>query len=255
MKYCVPYMTNTLMWKTADEVIIFYSDALDFTKLEKFSNQQMILDISEAILLENLEKIDIFLKKFPNARLRVNAIKSFNTIANHYPNRFFFSTIAFDWDTFTYLRSFHPTDIYIGGNLGFDLKNVATVAAYDNLSIRAYPCIPSNGSGEITGLVTDFYVRPEDIPVYDKYIQVFEFPDFGIRTQAFYDIYKGGKGYNLKNIIYGLNTDIYSEFLPPAFGFYRVSCKKKCQQDRCEYCKTAVDFANIQKEIADASSR
>lgn len=256
MKYCVPYMTQTKMHETADELIIYYSDALDPEKLSKFKNKSLILNVAGSRLEDPQDEIKIqyLLQKYANMRIRIRVDKPLKReTLEKYKGRFFANLIARDWDTFTYLNKFNPTDIYVGGNLAFDLKEVASVAAYTGTAIRVYPCIADNSYFSLLypmsddAEVTDFFIRPEDTPIYDKYIQTIEFPELGKRTEALYNIYKSGHSSpNLKNIIIGLNQDIYNKHLPRTFGFYRINCRKKCQQDKCGLCKIAANMSVLE---------
>lgn len=106
---------------------------------------------------------------------------------------------------------------------------------------------------EKTG-VYGVYIRPEDIPYYEPYVQHIEFETDGLtQERAYIRIYKKQQLWpgNLKILIPKLGIDVDNRGYDADFGKRRLSCRQRCQQrGRCRYCLTQVELINaIQNNI------
>lgn len=94
------------------------------------------------------------------------------------------------------------------------------------------------------------WIRPEDIEVYEKYIDAIEFEDCQPQKErALFRIYAEQKRWpgNIDMIITNFNYKGVNRVVLPEFGERRMTCGQKCQSGgKCRFCYLAMDFANIE---------
>jgi len=169
---------------------------------------------------------------------------------------FYFTYPIDNWDEFIGYCEEGVSDVFIVGELAFDLERVAAAAHEKNIRIRCYPNVcQTRWNGYKTGLTT-FFIRPEDLYLYEDYIDVIEFdltPNFLYQQETYYTIYFHDKKWegNLQNIIKGLKIPINNYYLlGNEFGKRRINCQKRClKNNRCNYCEVLVELA---KTIEDS---
>ena len=86
-----------------------------------------------------------------------------------------------------------------------------------------------------------FFIRPEDIFLYNKYIDVVEFFEAEKdknSLNALYNLYNKGERWAgpLKEIIKGFKGDTDSYYLFSRFGEKRLDCGKRCNVSNCSFC-------------------
>ena len=92
------------------------------------------------------------------------------------------------------------------------------------------------------------YIRPEDVELYDEYIDVIEFGDCDLKKeQALYRIYAEQKEWpgDLGMIITGLNHTGVNRMIHPDFAKRRISCRQRCKSGGvCLSCYRFLNLAN-----------
>ena len=158
---------------------------------------------------------------------------------------FFYDKIAETWDELVSLAYAGVSDIYIGSELGFEMKDVAAVCHAKDIKVRIYPNVAQTSAPfKNTSNITSFFVRPEDLQMYEKYVDIIQFFGPLDRQRVLHQIYTKGVWLgSLSDIIIGLNEDIRSAAVAPRFAEARVSCKKKCNQGKCHICNNILSFA------------
>lgn len=132
------------------------------------------------------------------------------------------------------------TDVYITGELCFNLDKVKKIVDKYNVKIRVMPNIVQH-SGFYTAphmnSMTGFWIRPNDLNLYEDYIDVIEFYGDSKKQEVLYEIYFEDKNYygNLGFVVEGL-TSIRNENMSSKFTEFRLNCGKKCQLDICHKC-------------------
>ena len=152
---------------------------------------------------------------------------------------FFFETIVTDWDTLHGYINMHPTDIYVAEALCFELVSVATILHENNIKVRAFANV-GQSAWRRTPALKKFFIRPEDVEIYEPYIDVLEFFGKENSIETYYKIYAIEKKWfgKLNEVILDLDTDIDSRFLLPSFAERRVNCGKHCLKGRpCQICE------------------
>lgn len=251
MKYCFNYNKDTEHAKyinKADEWTIKYNPKddtlLDFLDLHK--DKRINLYINELVPEEFLYEIT---NKYNNLYLKLNT-KIYYNKDKKYEFNFFFDELVNNWDTLIGLLKYGVTDIYIVENLGFELDKVAEIAVSYNAQVRVFPNV-AQSKWDTTPALKKFFIRPEDINEYDKYINVFEFYDADKQIDTYYEIYAIDKQWfgKLNEIIKDFNLDIDNRYIIPRFAHKRIVCGKKCLKDGlCTRCDEIEKLANTLKE-------
>lgn len=100
--------------------------------------------------------------------------------------------------------------------------------------------------------VTDlkaFFVRPEDIDLYEEYVEVVEFAfDSLLEERTCLDIYKNKKAWpgHISFLIKNIPADFHNQGLPDEFGETRLNCGQRCLSGgRCNFCNVALRFSHM----------
>lgn len=253
MKYCIDYYNHFPNYEKADEYTIKYTGKInvliDF--LEKHNTKRINLVIEDELtdlLINDLKEIS---KKYSNLYFKFEYYSDeIAEIASENELRFFFATKASNWDTFLGLLETGVTDIYVVEDLCFDLERVSAVAHNEDVQLRTYANV-TQSSWKYTPEIKTFWIRPEDIDIYEKYIDVLEFFGDPNHISVLLKIYKEDKQWfgKLKEIIIGIKSDLDSRYILPDFAERRISCDKKCLKDgKCRICDRIVDIAEILPE-------
>lgn len=263
MRYCVPYYKTFKYMDEVDEIIVpFVKEDINFikslTSKEKLINGTVIIEVQDKYDFYDNQCIGIFkaLKEnYPEVKFKLMFDKYADSLKSLYKGMkdheipFFFSTYVRDWDTLNGLISIGVSDVYVVEEMGFSLNKIGPVAHAAKVSIRVFANIAqSSWSGERS--IKSFFIRPEDIAIYESVVDVIEFFGDDLTIQeVMYKVYAIDKKWfgPLKEIILGLESDVDSRSIPPAmFARYRIACEKKCAKGGrgCSICERFVDVAN-----------
>lgn len=94
------------------------------------------------------------------------------------------------------------------------------------------------------------WIRPEDVALYEDYIEVLEFEDANIdKEQALFRIYAKDKNWpgDLNMLFSNLNYAPATNRLLPNIAEFRLTCGHKCQEGRCHVCYRAFDLTDEEK--------
>lgn len=145
------------------------------------------------------------------------------------------------------------TDICISGELLFKIEKVSERLREENklISLRLVPNVAyTDGLPHEDGVLGSF-VRPEDLELFEDYIDVVEFEDVREkkREQALYRIYFDEKQWlgKLSDLITNLDYPGDNSIIPLHFGEKRLSCGQSClYKKNCRLCYYSLDFANME---------
>lgn len=250
MKYCLPYSTKipSHIYKEIDEIEIVYrkEDTTLPAFLEEYLDKIIILTSTS---INDIDRLEILAEKYDNFKLKIDVSDQELLFAVKERNiPFFCSFLATTWDQYIGLLDLEPTDIYIGNELCFELNKVSDIAYDSDTQIRVIPNIAQSSwtLGENDENLLSFFIRPEDVSIYDEYVDVFEFSAPIDKVLIYYNIYaKTEKWFGpLNEIIIGLNSNIDNRGLVPAFGYYRAKCAKRCLKGQsCNICMRAQELS------------
>ena len=267
MKYCVSFIRkNGNFLQKVDEIIIKYQSN-DIIALKDFLNshleQRIIISIEDNLTFIKNKELDIFKElkdkyNYSNFALRFNIEENLLYTINDEMRKsgipYFYNTLATDLDTFTGLINSGASDVYIGGNLGFEIKDISRIAHQKGIKIRVYPnkC-QTNWIG--TPDIKTFFIRPEDVPSYEPYVDVMEIWAENLvdknNIDVYYKIYAIDKEWygDLKEFLIDWNSNLDNRFIIPQFAEARLNCKKRCLKGHpCHVCERIIDISKKLKE-------
>ena len=150
--------------------------------------------------------------------------------------------------TFQELRDLYfagANEVILGAPLFFQLDKISRY--YPAFSIRAVANVAlPEGSMSPNDGVCGTWIRPEDVPLYEQYVDTIEF--FGEQTveQALFRIYALQHRWSgeLKQIVKDLDHDATNRMIPPTLAEARISCGQKCMMNNvCHLCHRTLDLA------------
>lgn len=259
MKYSINYHRDFKYLQEVDEIIIGFKnrnvEIFDFIKTIP-EEQRVILDTTKDenfIIANNLDIFAEIVKLHKNIAIKLPLYLKSEVVDLYELNiPFFFDFFVDKWDTLMSLVNMNVSDIYIVNELGFELKDVSFICKENNVNIRVFPNVAQLSSiADNLDTFKSFFIRPEDVSIYEPYVDVFEFFGPADRQSVLYEIYKSEKWLgDLRELIIGLEYSISSKTIFPAFGEERVNCRKRCYQNKCIVCEK---IQSIAKELREAN--
>lgn len=269
MAFCLNYKRNRDSINKVDQIIIKYhpsNNLLNF--LKSHSNQRIIIDIQDANLLIQQNGLHFFTllhqaKDNPNNwAIRFPSVFSDNTIDLEHLKilqdlqiPFFFNTYVDRWDILYGMFNLGVSDVYIVNELGFEIDKVSPVVHNHNCKVRVFPNIAQSAWYNTPDL-KKFFIRPEDIDDYKRYVDIFEFfePDDNSSTMGdiLYHVYAEDKEWygRLKEIIINLDSNLDGRFTHPLWVTRRVRCGKKCLKgSHCDMCNTIASLGETLERV------
>ena len=129
---------------------------------------------------------------------------------------------------------------------------MAKVAHENGVRIRIYPNV-AQSQWKDTPDFKKFWIRPEDIHLYDGIVDVCEFFGEPKHIPILLKIYKEDKKWlgALKDLIIGLHTTIDNRLINfEFFGEGRINCGKKCLKgNACRRCDRVVELAKTLEKV------
>lgn len=231
--------------KELDDFISMYQEHRINLVMHDFTNQDktIILALREKYPDCNIVAAPLFYHPDLEQMLSSNGIP-------HYYNE-----IVTNWDRFNGFLSLEVTDIFIGEELAFSAKLLSNSAKKNHKSLRTF-CNVCQSSWDATPSIKTFFVRPEDVDLYDGIIDTFEFYtgyDDIDRLNTLYEIYAKDKHWygKFSEIIVGYQGEEDSKFIIPRFGQKRLECDKVCSKGleaSCHICDRIVELSNTLKD-------
>lgn len=258
MKYCLKYTNICTKLNKCDEISIRYIEdkgLVDFMK--KFSSQRIILCVNPSNFSNSeVRKLIAIKKQYPEYNFAVALPYFDNALVPWFRDEgipFFINKPCMCWEEFNYLIREGVSDINISGPLGFEMSKVKRVL--DSLNRKVVVrAVPNKVENMIifTPTLIGFYIRPEDVELYEGFIDVLEFE--GLEHQdTFFSIYAERKSFigNLNQCIYNFQEQVDNKGLITLFGERRRDCGRQCLSGgRCNRCYTLADLAKPMGERA-----
>lgn len=146
------------------------------------------------------------------------------------------------------LLEFGVCRVRLGAPLFFQMDKVKAIC---HVPIVAIANMASNDSiFERKDGVCGLWIRPEDIPTYEPYVDVIEFIGDQKQEQAFFRIYAEQHHWSgeLGLLVQDLHYPCTNRMVPPTLAETRLNCGQRCQENgRCSICYRTFDLANPDK--------
>ena len=259
MTYCLRYNNKSENLDKVGEISILY-EGQDISLIEFLKANflyRIILRVEQPFEFFNnqeYKKVNAIHKQYPEFKIAlcfcgVHDYKDFLDKVKEIKCEWFTDTPVTDWDILHHYAALGVSDVYIAEALGFELPAVKKFCAARNLRIRVWPNVAQNSVKSVRSLHS-FFIRPEDLDLYEPYIDVIEFwgpiekQDVNIR------IYRDLKkwDYNLAVLIIGLEPTV-SAAINSNFGATRLDCGKQCLKDG--YCYVCGHISQLSKLMMD----
>lgn len=247
--FCLNYYPSSDYLKDVQELKIEYN-SMDITFLTEFlqkhCNKTIVIDITD-----HFDEVDakLFLglkEKFNNFKLIIKYENSKELkLVQKFQLPFFFCNFATTIDKMYGLMQYHPTDMYICEQLGFELDNISKILHQNNILLRTFPNICQTSFPETNGLLT-FFIRPEDIPIYSNFIDVFELVSDQQHQSTIFKIYKQQRWFgNIQEIIPTFKGKLDGRYILDNFSAFRINCRKRCMYNpsSCNICTRIVELS------------
>lgn len=250
MKYCVEDYINlsTELKETVDEITIYYQnqitpELIEFLDKNRHRRVNLYIEEEETFFKKNQYKAiaAIYEEQKYNISLLFNSYneKNYEGYLSQKKIPFFYKDNINNWDTLIGMLELGVSDVYIVEDLGFDIINVSERVHSYNAQIRVFPNV-AQSTWEKTPSLKKFFIRPEDVLLYEEYIDVFEFFGQSKDFATYYKIYAIDKKWFglLDEIIIGFEGNLDSRYIIPGFAKQRIKCNKKClKTKRCQTCE------------------
>lgn len=260
MNFAIPFTRKFNYFNQSNvEINIHYKPKVkeldDF--ISKYSQKRINLIFQEGEFDKerDLPLIEAFREKYPQCelvmRMPVYSRQIQSLLAQKQLPHYYY-IFANRWGIFNGLLNTSVTDIYISEDLCFSLDIIQQKVKDKNKKIRTFCNICQATWPEEESLRT-FFIRPEDIFLYNKYIDVVEFFEAEKDKNALntlYNLYNKGERWAgpLKEIIKGFKGDTDSYYLFSRFGEKRLDCGKRCNVSNCSFCVQVASLASTLKQ-------
>lgn len=265
MKYCIDYKNKKFKYfDKIDEITINFipreSSIINFLLENK--NKRININIEDKDdFIENkrIKMFDVIKQQCPDIdfAFKIGYFKDESTKkimemikTNEMQHKFFFQTLVGDWDTLNGYAELGVSDIYVVEDLGFEIKRVAEILHSRGIRVRVYPNVAQSKWGK-TDPFRKFFIRPEDVDIYEDYVDVIEFFGKNDSIETYYKIYAIDKKWfgKLNEIIIDFDSDVDNRCILPKFAPKRLNCGKKCAKGKhCEICSAIVELAEVLKK-------
>lgn len=249
MHYCLSAQVGNEYIKKADEIRLRYKELDKMLDLYEINPElSIILTIKDQEKSEvNWEEIERYNKMWKDKVIVetdsfavMDACKLFNI-------KYFYGIPVNNFYDFQALIDCGCCDIKIDAPLTHMLDRLINFDVTIRMSpnIAYYAFIPRE-NGIIGG-----WVRPEDVELYEDYVDVFEFEDCDVKKEkALFRVYAEQKNWpgDLNSLITNLSYNATNRMILPDFGKVRMFCGQKCTMGiNCTVCKRIMNLANPNK--------
>ena len=214
------------------KIVLQYENADAFSKNEEIAVENFI----KAVHLEF--NISVAISRAP----QIFPLKTFLKEQNY--SFFYYEPLYNLMELFNAIEE-GVNEVCVHGTLAFQLKSLSKIRNR-GIKIRVFvdsPIMLSYDEFNLTQIVPErtFWIRPEDINIYSKYVDTFEILYV---PQVKLDIYKKGiwEG-KVSDLIPAVKLDVFNNTIPPIFANIRINCGWECGLNKCGVCKQCMLFA------------
>lgn len=262
MIYSINYSNSIKDKIDAEEVIIRYENQKEelVTYLQNHQHQRTvlkILDLQNFIEEDWWKFLNDVKEKYPNFNFSLclgtgSKDLIFSTqmleILPQLKIPYFFGIYATTYEDLYFMVNLGVSQVYIAEALGFDIIQVSEYCHKYKVLVRVIPNIAQ--SKMPIPDIKRFFIRPDDLYLYEPYVDVIEFWGDAQKQHIVKKIYERGKWFgDLKDIIQCFNTSVNNMAIVPMWAPKRMTCRQRCLSgDRCHICDRFVHISNMLHE-------
>lgn len=155
---------------------------------------------------------------------------------------FYFIDAVTSWEQLNSFIECGVSDVLVSSSFAFNIKDIAEKCHKEGVQVRAIPNIYQ--SAEYNDGSIGFFIRPEAIDLYSKYIDIFELRCSKDVCNTIYEIFAIDKEWygDISEIITGAPKGIINRNIVELFDIARTNCGKKCvrPKNNCNICDTVI---------------
>ena len=251
MKYSVSSRQSTEYLQKADEIKVQWRDRRIIPDLaERYPEATINLtryfqDSEEEIDWKEISNYHILSK---NKLVLGLTMISEMLVARERNYSFYYLSAIRTFQELNEVSNFGVCRVRLGAPLFFQLDKVRKV--YKGPIYAIANMASSDSVFEHKDGVTGLWIRPEDIPTYEPYIELIEFIGNQKQEQALFRIYveQGSWSGELDMIVQDLNYPCTNRMIPPTLAQTRLNCSQRCQEGgQCRICYRMMDLADPNK--------
>jgi hypothetical protein len=265
MKYAITYTKNFRHYDEVDEVIFPYKGISDEEGLIEIVTNTLTREDQRAIILvdkyeQSIDDLIPIVRKLKT--VHENMVVSLNLDYQHEwidklkeaEIPFMFVNFATTVTQIAAMVIFGAKEVYLAEDICFMLPRLQLFRDIDGIKFRIFPDILQTPR-RCASLpqVTNFFIRPEDVDLYEKYVDVIEIFRKDSRQSVVYEIYKQGQWRGpLSDLIIDLEEEINGSSFIPDFGRARLGCGRRCAMTDCDICTYSVEVGHKMEEAGVA---
>lgn len=247
MKYSVSARQPKATLKLADEIKVQYKDNdYIFNLVEWFPDKRIVIEIP---VDEDPETIPWEIFQAHNEKLNGNLYiclydYEFIKKCKEYELKYYWGIPLHTMYELRAVKNLGVSFAIIGAPLAFNLE-----AAYkQGIKLRMIPNMGFIDHIPRVDGIHGAWVRPEDVDLYDAYVDTFEFMTRGLQHErGLLNVYQSGYwNDDLSLLITGLNVKVPNYMINEAnFTLRRLNCKQRCENGgACHACESYFHFVN-----------
>lgn len=151
------------------------------------------------------------------------------------------------------------TEVILGAPIFFSMEKVKR--NFPNVRVRAFANVALlEGSLSNNNGVCGTWIRPEDVSLYEPYVNTIEFYGNVKEEQALFRIYAQQKEWSreLRWLVKDLHHNAMNRMIPPTLAETRLNCGQRCMENEsCHLCERLLDLASPEliQEMLDAQEQ
>ena len=256
MKFCLKYVNTSEKMYKADELSIKYQRTEKLIKfMEKFEGKRFILRLESPLEKDDITLLNAIKITYPQWQFAV-ALPAYNEeyfeMLKEKEISFFVNSPCLTWDMLHALLVAGVCDINITGPLGFELDKVkqvvgkkAAIRAIANIAFAPYDIsLHIKERKYKSPWYTNFFIRPEDLYLYEPYLDILEFEEIE-HQDSFFHFYAESHRFlgKFNQLIYNLDALTDNKTVIGLFGERRISCNRECLSGG--FCRRCIDMNDI----------
>lgn len=257
MKYGMLYDNRSRHLEDFNEIILKYDHKTTaiIEHIQKYKQEQRII-LNVQMLEDVLDCKDIFIAAAgEHSNIALMGTTAQTAALKEIGLPWFFAEVVDSWDKLNGFINQGVSDVYIGNEFAFNMGDISEKCHSNSVKVRVFANVTQTNCSMIEETITQFFIRPEDVLMYDEYVDVIEFFGPIDRQDILYEIYVKGKWIgNLNELIIGLKEDVNNTVIAGIFGTLRRNCGKRCAySSSCDVCTRFVSINKTLKEVHSES--